>query len=102
MFSGAYDNLKATLAYSVGFGGVNFLFGLLAMRSIDTLGRRRWLLFTLPLMSLFLMAAAIAYNDNFSKGIEARNVVGTVFVYCFVAAYAPGLGPIPFTLASER
>nr|RBQ97604.1 hypothetical protein FVER53263_11693 [Fusarium verticillioides] len=102
MFSGAYDNSKATLAYSVGFGGVNFLFGLLAMRSIDTLGRRRWLLFTLPLMSLFLMAAAIAYNDNFSKGIEARNVVGTVFVYCFVAAYAPGLGPIPFTLASER
>ncbi|EWG53218.1 hypothetical protein FVEG_11693 [Fusarium verticillioides 7600] len=101
MFSGAYDNSKATLAYSVGFGGVNFLFGLLAMRSIDTLGRRRWLLFTLPLMSLFLMAAAIAYNDNFSKGIEARNVVGTVFVYCFVAAYAPGLGPIPFTLASE-
>ncbi|KAH7237737.1 uncharacterized protein BKA55DRAFT_578249 [Fusarium redolens] len=101
MFSGAYDNLKATLAYSVGFGGVNFLFGLLAMRSIDTLGRRRWLLFTLPLMSLFLMAAAIAYNDKFSKGVEARNIVGTVFVYCFVAAYAPGLGPIPFTLASE-
>ncbi|ENH67113.1 Putative metabolite transport protein ywtG [Fusarium oxysporum f. sp. cubense race 1] len=101
MFSGAYGNLKATLAYSVGFGGVNFLFGLLAMRSIDTLGRRRWLLFTLPLMSLFLMVAAIAYNDNFSKGIEARDIVGTVFVYCFVAAYAPGLGPIPFTLASE-
>ncbi|KAF5538019.1 myo-inositol transport ITR1 [Fusarium phyllophilum] len=101
MFSGAYDNLKATLAYSVGFGGVNFLFGLLAMRSIDTLGRRRWLLFTLPLMSLFLMAAAIAYNDDFSEGVEARNIVGTVFVYCFVAAYAPGLGPIPFTLASE-
>ncbi|KAF5600443.1 myo-inositol transport ITR1 [Fusarium pseudoanthophilum] len=101
MFSGAHDNLKATLAYSVGFGGVNFLFGLLAMRSIDTLGRRRWLLSTLPLMSLFLMAAAIAYNDKFSEGIEARNIVGTVFVYCFVAAYAPGLGPIPFTLASE-
>ncbi|KAF4946659.1 hypothetical protein FGADI_11007 [Fusarium gaditjirri] len=101
MFSGAYDNLKATLAYSVGFGGVNFLFGLLAMRSIDTLGRRRWLLFTLPLMSLFLMAAAIAYKDNYSKGVEARNIVGTVFVYCFVAAYSPGLGPIPFTLASE-
>lgn len=51
-------------------------------RSIDTLGRRRWLLFTLPLMSLFLMAAAIAYNDNFSEGAEARNIVGTVFVYC--------------------
>ncbi|KAF5629187.1 hypothetical protein F25303_10226 [Fusarium sp. NRRL 25303] len=30
---------------------------------------------------------AIAYNGNFSKG--------------FVAVYAPGLGPIPFTLASE-
>jgi hypothetical protein len=55
---------------------------LTASRSIDTLGRRRWLLFTLPLMSLFLMAAAIAYNDNFSEGVEARNIAGTVFVYC--------------------
>ncbi|EGU72637.1 hypothetical protein FOXB_16854 [Fusarium oxysporum f. sp. conglutinans Fo5176] len=32
IFSGACGNLKATLAYSVGFGGVNFLFGLFAMR----------------------------------------------------------------------
>ncbi|KAL3600120.1 hypothetical protein FPOAC2_04351 [Fusarium poae] len=101
IFSGADDNLKVTLAYSIGFGGINFFFGLLAMRSIDTLGRRRWLLLTLPLMSLFLMAAAIAYNDSSSSSGEARNIVGTVFVYCFVAAYAPGLGPIPFTLASE-
>ncbi|KAF4448162.1 hypothetical protein F53441_8397 [Fusarium austroafricanum] len=101
IFLGSNDNLKATLAYSVGFGAVNFLFGLLAMRSIDTLGRRRWLLSTLPLMSLFLMAAAISYSDVSPQRIEARNILGTVFVYCFVAAYAPGLGPIPFTLASE-
>ncbi|KAF4960244.1 hypothetical protein FSARC_10532 [Fusarium sarcochroum] len=101
IFSGASNNLRTTLAYSVGFGAVNFLFGLLAMRSIDWLGRRRWLLSTLPLMSLFLMAAAVAYSDKAPQSPEARNIVGTVLVYCFVAAYAPGLGPIPFTLASE-
>ncbi|KLO93135.1 sorbitol transporter [Fusarium fujikuroi] len=98
MFSGTYDNLKATLAYSVGFGGINFLFGLLAMRSIDTLGRRRWLLLTLPLMSLFLMAAAIAYNDNFSKGIEARNIVGTVFVLWLLMPLAWARSHLPWLL----
>ncbi|KAF4473596.1 myo-inositol transport ITR1 [Fusarium agapanthi] len=86
-----WDHVDVMSSHNCGAGSVNFLFGLLAMRSIDTLGRRRWLLFTLPLMSLFLVTAAIAYNDNFSKGTEARNIVGTVFVYCFVAAYSPGL-----------
>ncbi|EKJ75378.1 hypothetical protein NXS19_013196 [Fusarium pseudograminearum] len=102
--------VKTSMGYSFGFGCVNFLFGLLAMRSIDIIGRRRWLLSTLPLMSLFLMAATVAYavGPQDSTGDQPKPVANTsaaiagiIFIYLFAAAYSPGLGPIPFTLASE-
>jgi MFS family permease len=70
------------------------------MRTIDTAGRRAWLLATLPIMSLSLMAAAIAFPSETDMH-QARSTVGVVFIFIFVAAYSPGLGPIPFTLASE-
>jgi hypothetical protein len=47
------------------------------------LGRRRWLLLTLPLMSLFLMAAAIAYSSHeYPEIVRSRDIAGTVFIYC--------------------
>ncbi|PKK45095.1 hypothetical protein CI102_9433 [Trichoderma harzianum] len=48
------------MAYSLGFGAINFLCGLPAVRSIDTLGRRKWLLGTLPFTALFMLAAALS------------------------------------------
>ncbi|RGP79065.1 hypothetical protein FLONG3_2971 [Fusarium longipes] len=97
--------VRTSMGYSFGFGCVNFFFGLLAMRSIDIIGRRRWLLSTLPVMSLFLMAATIAYavGPQDSTGDQPRPeantsaaIAGIIFIYRI-----PGLGPIPFTLASE-
>ncbi|GKU04639.1 polyol transporter 2 [Fusarium langsethiae] len=102
--------VRTSMGYSFGFGCVNFFFGLLAMRSIDIIGRRRWLLSTLPVMSLFLMAATIAYavGPQDTVGGQSRPeantsaaIAGIIFIYLFAAAYSPGLGPIPFTLASE-
>ncbi|KAL2694692.1 hypothetical protein Neosp_001278 [[Neocosmospora] mangrovei] len=98
--------VEKSMGYSFGFGGVNFFFALLAMRSIDIIGRRRWLLSTLPMMSVCLMAAAIAYAVDgtrvTSRGAQgSESIAGIVFIYLFAAAYSPGLGPIPFTLASE-
>ncbi|KAF4815819.1 putative polyol transporter 1 [Colletotrichum tropicale] len=90
--------LQNALLYSFGFGAVNFAFGLLAIRSIDNFGRRRWLIVTLPLMFLLLGAAALSFNigdTNVQIGIVA------LFIFLFAAVYSPGLGPIPFTLASE-
>ncbi|TGJ79941.1 hypothetical protein E0Z10_g8826 [Xylaria hypoxylon] len=87
------------MLYSLGYGFVNFLFGLPAIRTIDTLGRRKWLVLTLPLMSLFMTAAAL--STLIPKGTDARGGVIALFVFLFAAAYSPGLGPIPFTLASE-
>ncbi|KAF4339240.1 myo-inositol transport ITR1 [Fusarium beomiforme] len=102
--------VKTSMGYSFGFGGVNFFFGILAMRSIDIIGRRRWLLSTLPMMSMFLMAATIAYavapqvdsgDQPKPKADTSGSIAGIIFIYLFAAAYSPGLGPIPFTLASE-
>ncbi|TDZ30004.1 putative polyol transporter 1 [Colletotrichum spinosum] len=95
-FIGSSGRLKEALIYS--FGAVNFFFGLLAIRSIDNFGRRRWLLVTLPLMSLFLAGGALAFlipEGSVQTGIVA------LFIFLFAAVYSPGLGPIPFTLASE-
>ncbi|KAF4470086.1 myo-inositol transport ITR1 [Fusarium albosuccineum] len=113
MFSGY--GVKTGMAYSLGFGAVNFVFALPAMRSIDIIGRRRWLLSTLPIMSCFLMAATIAYavapsdksttdtsdEENKPQAGTSQAIAGIIFIYLFAAAYSPGLGPIPFTLASE-
>ncbi|CZR38379.1 uncharacterized protein FPRO_06430 [Fusarium proliferatum ET1] len=102
--------VKTSMGYSFGFGGVNFFFGILAMRSIDIIGRRRWLLSTLPLMGMFLMAATICYavapqvdsgDQPKPKADTGGSIAGIIFIYLFAAAYSPGLGPIPFTLASE-
>ncbi|KAF9766193.1 hypothetical protein IL306_001439 [Fusarium sp. DS 682] len=102
--------VKTSMGYSFGFGGVNFFFGILAMRSIDIIGRRSWLLSTLPMMSMFLMAATISYavapqvdsgDQPKPKADTSGSIAGIIFIYLFAAAYSPGLGPIPFTLASE-
>ncbi|KAL7932499.1 MFS general substrate transporter [Trichoderma chlorosporum] len=86
------------MAYSLGFGAINFLCGLPAVRSIDTLGRRKWLLGTLPLMALLMLAAALSFKI---VAEEIRVGVAAFFLFVFAAVYSPGLGPIPFTLASE-
>ncbi|KAF5019721.1 hypothetical protein F66182_8264 [Fusarium sp. NRRL 66182] len=102
--------VQTSMGYTFGFGGVNFFFALLAMRSIDIIGRRRWLLSTLPMMSCFLMAATIAYavapqqdsgDQPKPRAATPQSIAGIIFIYLFAAAYSPGLGPIPFTLASE-
>lgn len=95
--AGAEDKFRS-MALSLGFGAINFVFALPAVRSIDTLGRRSWLILTLPFMALFMVGAALSFSisdQNIKVGIVA------LFLYLFAVAYSPGLGPIPFTLASE-
>lgn len=43
-------------------GAINFLFALPAVRSIDTMGRRKWLLVTLPFMALFMLGAGLSFK----------------------------------------
>ncbi|KAI0827796.1 MFS general substrate transporter [Hypoxylon sp. FL0890] len=100
LFSGVLGRQDplAPMLYSLGYGAINFVFGLPAIRTIDTLGRRKWLVLTLPVMCLLMMAAALSslHHDQ-----TTRAALIAVFVFLFAATYSPGMGPIPFTLASE-
>ncbi|KAF0320810.1 glycosyl hydrolase [Colletotrichum asianum] len=98
LFSRAGQDDRAAMYFSLGYGAVNFVFGLPAIRTIDTLGRRKWLLLTLPIMALFMLLAGVAFNI---KDDTAQIGVVALFLLLFAAAYSPGLGPIPFTYASE-
>ncbi|CRK44031.1 hypothetical protein BN1723_019366, partial [Verticillium longisporum] len=97
LFSRAGTNRATAMQYSLGIGAVNFVFCLPAIRTIDTLGRRKWLNLTLPLMAAFMAAAAL----SFKAPDGAKVPLVTVWLFLFAAAYSPGLGPIPFTYASE-
>ncbi|KAJ0168578.1 putative polyol transporter 2 [Colletotrichum tanaceti] len=89
---------RVSMIFSLGYGAVNFIFGLPAIRTIDTLGRRKWLMLTLPAMALFMLLAGVSFN--IPDG-DPQVAVVTLFIMLFAAAYSPGLGPIPFTYASE-
>ncbi|KAG5920758.1 hypothetical protein E4U42_006080 [Claviceps africana] len=73
-------------------GAINFLFALPAIRSIDTIGRRRWLNITLPFMAIFMLGAAVSgYIEDINTriGITAcflfrLNVIALVMVFLFV------------------
>lgn len=60
-------------------GTVNFIFGLPAIRTIDTLGRRKWLVMTLPVMCLLMMAAALS---TLTTGQSARVGLIAFFIFC--------------------
>ncbi|KFY02863.1 hypothetical protein O988_01862 [Pseudogymnoascus sp. VKM F-3808] len=87
--------------YSFGFGAINFIFCIPAIRNIDTLGRRTLLLGTLPFMSIFLFGAAFCFFNPAPAGSAAHDGPIALFLFMFAAVYSPGMGPMPFTVASE-
>ncbi|KAG4263635.1 hypothetical protein FPRO03_09942 [Fusarium proliferatum] len=89
------DEISKAMLYNLIFGLLNFLFCLPAIHSIDVLGRRKILLFTIPGMALTLMAAAISFN---TANEDVRNGLVAFWIYLF---YSPGMGPVPFVLAAE-
>ncbi|KAI1113314.1 sugar transporter-domain-containing protein [Nemania sp. NC0429] len=98
-----YESIRSAMIFSFGFGAVNFFFGLPAIKTIDTLGRRKWLTWTLPLMSFFMFAGAMSFPIPWDIKNTDYNTIRMValWLYFHAAVYSPGLGPIPFTLASE-
>ena len=90
-----FSNTQAFLA-SFGFGAVNFVFALPAVKTIDTFGRRNLLLTTFPLMAIFLLMIGFAFwipKDN-----KAHLGVVALGIYLFGMVYSPGEGPVPFTV----
>ncbi|KAG6040342.1 hypothetical protein E4U41_000848 [Claviceps citrina] len=82
------SSITISMAYSLGFGAINFLFALPAIKSIDTIGRRRWLIITLPFMAIFMLGAAMSgYIEDINSRIGVTawlNLVALVMVFLFV------------------
>lgn len=95
---GGFSNQSAFLA-SFGFGVINFLFALPAVKTIDTFGRRNLLLTTFPLMSIFLLMTGFAFWIPQSN--PAHIGVIALGIYLFGMVYSPGEGPVPFTYSAE-
>ncbi|OBT84290.1 hypothetical protein VE02_07612 [Pseudogymnoascus sp. 03VT05] len=98
LFNNAGNNPNKAYWYSFGFGAINLVFCIPAIRNIDTLGRRALLLITLPFMSTFLLGAAFSF---YIPDSPARYGLIAFFLFIFAALYSPGMGPMPFTVASE-
>lgn len=73
------QSVVVAMAYSLGFGAINFIFALPAVKSIDTLGRRRWLNITLPFMSVFMLGAGMA---GFIQDQSTRIGITACFLFC--------------------
>lgn len=88
-----YANLLAT----VGIGAVNVLMTIVSMHLIERIGRRALLLvgFIGTAITLFLVAI-ITYLD-----IPEIRWIAAVAMFVYIAAFAIGLGPLPWVMMSE-
>lgn len=85
----------------------NFIFTVVAFYAIDTLGRRRILLCSIPIMIAGLALCSLAFNFIDISAAEGGAVEGTenggpwpmlvvVAMVVYVAGYAVGLGNVPW------
>lgn len=98
-----FDN---STAVSLIVAGTNFLFTIVAFFTIDRLGRRKMLLFSLPLVVGFLVLNAIAFHfirikfNNNDAVVEGDHhtwgIIIIVAMICYTASYAIGIGNVPW------
>ncbi|GAA6032039.1 hypothetical protein JCM8097_003399 [Rhodosporidiobolus ruineniae] len=93
-----FDEISA-LGASLGFGALNWIFAFPAIFTIDTYGRRTLLLWSFPLMALFLLGAGFSFWIPESS--KAHIGLIALFIYLHCIAYSPGEGPVPFTYSAE-
>lgn len=91
------SNVSALLG-SFGYGFLCFASSIPAWFTIDTFGRRRLILFTLPFLLIFLLITGSAFHID-----DKSSRVGVVLlgIYLFASFYGPGMGPVPFTYTAE-
>lgn len=91
---------RSALIASWGFGMLNWVFALPAFFMIDKFGRRTLLLFSFPLMAVFLLLAGFSFWIPESEK-QARVGVISLGIYLFTIVYSSSEGPVPFTYSAE-
>lgn len=94
LFAGVAD-VSGQIAATIGIGVINLVATLAATVLVDRTGRRSLLLWGTAIMVLLLLATAIGFWLGASTKLLALLLCG------FVAAYAIGLGAVPWILLSE-
>ncbi|MCP4508324.1 MAG: sugar porter family MFS transporter [Fuerstiella sp.] len=97
LMRGAGEDVSTALLGAVVLGCVNFAFSLLAMLTIDKLGRKPLLLCGLAGMGISMLVLGLRFSDSTlpaSSGLLAP-------ILSFVAFYAVSLGPIIWVIVSE-
>ncbi|WP_342249164.1 sugar porter family MFS transporter [Sphingomonas sp. OTU376] len=94
LFAGA-AGVNGQMAATIGIGLINLLATLVATVLVDRAGRRSLLLWGTAIMDLLLVATALGFWIGAPIGVLALLLCG------FVAAYAIGLGAVPWILLSE-
>ncbi|KAI3338407.1 putative MFS myo-inositol transporter [Ustulina deusta] len=89
---------------SLTVASTNFIFTIAALLLIDRIGRRRILLYSIPFMALGLLATAFGFSISGVSSVDAHGpgltqnaaVFILVNIMLYVAAYALGLGNVPW------
>ncbi|KAI3327781.1 general substrate transporter [Xylariaceae sp. AK1471] len=91
---------------SLTVAATNFIFTVAALLLIDKIGRRRILLYSIPFMAVGLLATAYGFratgmssvvaHDGDTELTEAAAVFILLNIMVYVAAYALGLGNVPW------
>lgn len=99
---GFHDPVLASLSVAL----TNFTFTIVAFFTIDRLGRRRSLLYTIPIMTVSLCTCALSFHyihlpdDSTSQHSNPSHNSSTIVILLslilYVASYATGLGPVPW------
>lgn len=92
-----------------GLGICNVVFAYPAYKWIESKGRRRLIILTLPPLAILMAAIAATLakqeprppNHPTPLYSEERRDATIVLAYVFTAIYSFGLGPVPFTLSAE-
>lgn len=86
------------IAGSIGIGGGCFLATFISSQLIDRYGRRKMLLYTLPIEGacLFWLGGVLNINKD-----QLRLGLGLAAMYVYVLFYGTGIGPVSFTLVAE-
>ena len=95
---GKQELWAAALIYAVTVVGM-----MLGVKLIDKAGRRPLLLWTLPLLTCFLLGLAGSfYLLNYHVSLHSTaSILCLVFSLLFVFSFGLGLGPVPWTLNAE-
>ena len=103
----ALVGFTSPIGTSLSVAFTNFLFTIVAFRYIDTIGRRNILLRSIPFMAIGLFACSLAFNfiKVLHQGADEATTRATNFAWpvvllismiLYVAAYAIGLGCVPW------